>query len=168
MLNSVQIRPWRYGDELLLGAIGDGLSADTLTNRFLAGVPVLPAGYLRHIAQAPRDRWDAAIALLDGSAIGWAEAARYPDAPREAELAVVVVDAWQRRGVGTALVDQLLRQCLGAGIVMLHADVLVDNKASQALIRRAFGAPLSAVRDGHVLHYRLALTFPLAAVSAAS
>jgi RimJ/RimL family protein N-acetyltransferase len=66
-----------------------------------------------------------------------------------------VVDAWQRRGVGTALVEQLLHQCLNAGISVLHAEVLADNKASQALIRRAFGATICGVLDAGVLHYRL-------------
>src|SRR4051812_25176114 len=101
----MEIRPWRNGDEVLAAAAQRHLSAASLYNRFHAGTGGrLPAAYLRHIAAGPRHGWDAQVAAGRGHLIGWAEFGRFPGTPDEADLGVLVVDPWQRRGVATALV----------------------------------------------------------------
>jgi len=114
----VRIRPWRSGDEALLAASGRDVSAASLYARFFTGMSRLPVGYLRYVASAPRERWDAVVAVRAGRVIGWAEYGRYRDAPHEADLAVLVVDAWQRLGLGSALVRQLLPRCRRAGVAV--------------------------------------------------
>jgi len=157
---AVRIRPWRAGDENLLAAIGAGLSPTSLYTRFLTGTPTLPRQYLRYVAGAPRTRWDAVVALSGDSVAGWAESARLADAGPEAELAVVVVDSWQRRGLGSALVRRLAERCRGAGITTLHAEVLAGNRASIRLIESFFGRSLAVTREGELLHYRMPLVDP--------
>ena len=153
----VRIRPWLPGDDLLLAAIGDGLSPASLYTRFLTGTPSLPRGYLRYVANAPRSRWDAVVGLIGGSVVGWAEAARLSDGGPDAELAVVVVDAWQRRGIGATLARRLAQHSLAAGVTTLHAEVLAENLPSNRLVRSLAGPSLSVTREGSLMHYRLPL-----------
>jgi GNAT superfamily N-acetyltransferase len=136
--HDVRMREWRSGDEVLLARAGAELSPASLYARFLAGVPALPAAYLRLVASAPRWRWDAQVAVRDGRMIGWAEFARMSPAATAAELAVVVVDAWQRRGIGTALVSSLLGRCRAAGVTVLTAEVALSNVAARAALRSWF------------------------------
>lgn len=78
------------------------------------------------------------------------------------EAALLVEDAWQRRGVGTALFAYLLREAAGAGFsaVVLHTHA--ENRGVQRMIRRAAergeGPALwPAHFDGPVLTYLLPL-----------
>jgi len=59
-----------------------------------------------------------------------------PDDPGTADVAVTVVDDWQRRGVGTALVAALMQR-RPAAVTRLRALVAADNRASLALLARA-------------------------------
>jgi GNAT superfamily N-acetyltransferase len=133
-----RLREWRPGDESLLAQAGAELSPASLYARFLAGVPTLPAAYLRLVATAPRWRWDAQVAMRDGRMIGWAEFGRMSPDGTEADLAVAVVDAWQRHGVGTALVSSLLPRCRAAGVTVLSAQVAPSNVAARAALRSWF------------------------------
>ncbi len=53
-----------------------------------------------------------------------------------AELAISVVDGWQRCGVGSELVAVLREHALRAGITRVTATVLRDNRGAVALARR--------------------------------
>lgn len=53
-----------------------------------------------------------------------------------AELAVTVVDDWQRRGVGSTLVAVLSEHAARAGIRRLTATVLRENRGALALAHR--------------------------------
>jgi GNAT superfamily N-acetyltransferase len=44
-----------------------------------------------------------------------------------ADIGVLVEDGWQRRGVGSALVTQLIAHARQQGVSSLRADVLADN-----------------------------------------
>jgi GNAT superfamily N-acetyltransferase len=130
----IQLRPWSHGDEVRLRRAGARLSQASLNARFCAGVPALPKQYLRLAASAPRWRWDAQVAVHGGELIGWAEFARMHPGQTEAELAVTVVDAWQRRGIGTALVEAMLPRCVRAGIRILTAEIELSNVAARAAL----------------------------------
>jgi len=67
---------------------------------------------------------------------------RLRDDPSAADIAVTVDDAWRRRGIGTALLDELLRR-RPAGVERLITHVAADNRASLALLARAGKARLS-------------------------
>jgi GNAT superfamily N-acetyltransferase len=47
--------------------------------------------------------------------------------PRGQELGVVVEDAWQRQGVGVAMLEALVDLARGQGFDLLHADVLFED-----------------------------------------
>jgi RimJ/RimL family protein N-acetyltransferase len=161
------VRPWQPGDERLLLRSASGISPASLRSRFFAGVPRLPPAYLRHIATAAGREWDAQVALCGDRLVGWAEFTR-AGSPAEADIAVLVVDRWQRRGVATALLRSMLPRVTEAGVKILHADVELGNEAVRRLMAAVLGevpAPagrepegrLSAeIRDG-LLHYMLRL-----------
>jgi GNAT superfamily N-acetyltransferase len=163
----VWIRPWRGGDERLLVRAAAAISPTSLRNRFLAGVPRLPEAYLRRIATLPRTVWDAQVAIRDGcpdGVIGWAEFVRTGN-EAEADLAILVLDAWQRRGVGRALVGSLLPRAAAAGIRTLHADIDLSNEAARRLLASVLGRDRLAAQvvDG-LLHYTM--TVPATTVPA--
>jgi GNAT superfamily N-acetyltransferase len=156
----VRVRPWRTGDEQLLAHAADGISPASLRNRFLAGVPRLPEPYLRRIATLPRTVWDAQLAVRDGypdEVIGWVEFVRVGD-PAEADIAILVLDAWQRRGVGRALVGSMLPRAAAAGIRRLHAEIDLSNEAARRLLASVLGRDrlTAQVADG-LLHYTMSV-----------
>jgi acetyltransferase len=53
-----------------------------------------------------------------------------------AEFAMVVADAWQRKGVGTLLLSTLLRHAHAAGIGRLHGITLASNRGMQNLAHK--------------------------------
>ena len=64
--------------------------------------------------------------------------ARYgtPSGADEAEIALVVEDGWQRRGLGTILLSALLDHGRSRGISRFLAHVLADNQRMLRLIGR--------------------------------
>lgn len=58
------------------------------------------------------------------------------------DLAVLVEDAWQRRGIGTQLVAFLLDRARARGVSIVHADVLSEDRHIVRVLRRI--GPLSS------------------------
>jgi len=54
-----------------------------------------------------------------------------------AEVAFVVADAWQNKGIGTFLLKHLMRIARRNGIRGFTAEVLIENKAMQAVINKS-------------------------------
>jgi GNAT superfamily N-acetyltransferase len=52
------------------------------------------------------------------------------------DLAVLVEDAWQRRGIGIRLVESLLDSARARGVASVHADVLGDDPFMLRALRR--------------------------------
>jgi GNAT superfamily N-acetyltransferase len=52
------------------------------------------------------------------------------------ELGILVEDCWQRRGVGTALVDRLVASARARGIEQLVANVLGEDRFVLKVLRR--------------------------------
>jgi GNAT superfamily N-acetyltransferase len=153
----MEIRPWQRDDQALLVSAQPELSPASLTSRFFVGLSTLPVKYLRYVAHAPRERWDAQVAVQDDRLLGWAEFARTAARPDEADLAVLVVDAWQRRGVATALFGAMLPRAAAAGVRVVHADVEPGNTAVRAMVRSLFGPAVHAEFQDGLLHYCVTL-----------
>ncbi len=71
-------------------------------------------------------------------------------APGRVEVAFVIQDRWQCRGLGTALFNDLLAAAEARGIHEFSAEVLADNTRMLDLIRR-FGQIVSIQRDHAVV-----------------
>ena len=60
----------------------------------------------------------------------------YDDRAQETEIAIVIEDRWQGRGLGTRLLGELIGYAEGKGIRRFRAYVLADNVRMLKLIRR--------------------------------
>jgi ribosomal protein S18 acetylase RimI-like enzyme len=76
--------------------------------------------------------------------------------PGRAEMAFVVIDAWQGRGVGSILMNHLGRIAGNAGLDELTAEVLPENTAMLAVFGK-FGFRPAARRDPQTIHLVLRL-----------
>jgi RimJ/RimL family protein N-acetyltransferase len=76
--------------------------------------------------------------------------------PEHAEMAFMVVDAWQGRGIGTMLMRHLVKIATEAGLQQLTAEILPENTAMLKVFGK-FGFKPAARRDPQVVHLVLNL-----------
>lgn len=76
--------------------------------------------------------------------------------PGRAEMAFVVVDSWQSRGLGSVLMRHLVKIARDAGLQELTAEVLPENTAMRKIFEK-FGFIPGSQRDPQVLHLALRL-----------
>jgi RimJ/RimL family protein N-acetyltransferase len=133
-----RMRPIRPDDAPRLVTLYDHLSRDTRYHRFFSVMQRLPPDWARFLANVD---YEARLALVvespdDPDAL--IAVARYEPAgePGTAEVAFVVQDGWQDRGVGTVLFGALLAAAELHGIRRFRAWVLADNRRMLDLITR--------------------------------
>jgi GNAT superfamily N-acetyltransferase len=139
---AVTIRPPDSADLAALTGFLDGLSTRTRVQRFFAPVRPTPAMVRRACGQAgtagqagAAGQADILLATHGGVIIGHAMAAdRAAAGESVTEIGVVVADAWQGQGVGSALMRALLRRAQARGVTSLSMDVLPDNQQVLAMI----------------------------------
>jgi RimJ/RimL family protein N-acetyltransferase len=138
---SVRVRPLADGEIGSVLAVFDGLSARSRVQRFLAPKHRLTPADLRHLAHVDGlDRVALVAERPDGRPVGIARYVRDPRDAGAAEVAVAVVDGWQRRGVGKQLVTALAAWARGVGVRRFTFDALRDNQGAVRLMRHAGGA----------------------------
>ena len=93
---------------------------------------------IRRLTDIDPDREAALIATIavDGRErqIGVARYVKISD--NEAELAIVLADAWQRRGLGAKLLGSLISAARARGVRRLVGETLSENNGMLALARR--------------------------------
>jgi GNAT superfamily N-acetyltransferase len=123
----------RPDDDLALETVFAGLSERSRYQRFLVPMPRLVGSVrralldlsARHVAFVAEDS--------DRTPIG---IARYVvTGPDEIEIALEVVDAWQRQGVGRMLLEHLVRAAAQADLHVVTGVIAHDNHAIVALAR---------------------------------
>ncbi len=77
--------------------------------------------------------------------------------PGQAEVAFVVVDEYQGRGIGGALMRRLTSIACAAGLRTFIAEVLPENTPMLQLFKTS-GLPLSMRREGQVVHVTIWLS----------
>jgi GNAT superfamily N-acetyltransferase len=109
--------------------------------------------FLDHLDGIDNVAWGAFIddGTPNGRIVGVARYVRYRAVPGSAvaDVAVVVADDWQRRGVGTALLECIARLARAAGIEAFSTVVLAENDAALHLCRR-YHARIGPVEEGLV------------------
>jgi GNAT superfamily N-acetyltransferase len=121
-------------------AVTDGfsrLSARSRYQRFAAPKPKLTRADLDRLIEVDPPRSDALGAFTCGGdqLVGFAHYAG-GDQPRGPEVAVAVVDGWQRKGVGTELARAIIGHARAAGHAQVHAHVLAENRGALRFMRR--------------------------------
>ena len=149
----VEIRALRPEDEAgMLAAVGQA-SAQSLQRRFFV--------MKRHFSEKERAFFMdidfrnhvAIIALADEAGrkaiVGGGRYVVFE--PGRAEMAFVVVDAWQGRGIGSILMRHLIAIASEAGLKELTAEVLPENRAMIKVFGK-FGFSPAPRRDPTALH----------------
>ncbi len=129
--------------------IADGfarLSPASRQSRFLRPISRLDGPTLDYLTQIDGSRHLAVAASTDDDEpVGLARCVRLTEEPDVAEVAVTVLDDWQRRGVAPVLVTELARWADAVAIRKFRALFGYDNRAIARLLSSA-GVPF--VHDG--------------------
>jgi GNAT superfamily N-acetyltransferase len=144
----VTLRPAGTDDLAAVRELHDHCSVATLRRRYLGGGRpaearlrrlLEPVGGVTLLAVAPGGRVVAMASLLAEGELG--------------EIAVLVEDSWQRRGLGTALLRRLRGHAERAGFAALVAHTGADNVAMLRTLHRLGAGPLE--RDGALVSVTL-------------
>jgi acetyltransferase len=135
----LHVRPIRPEDADMERSFVNGLSEETRYFRFFYRISELTPSMLARFTQVDYDRELALVAITsdEGGAQAFVGVARYIANPdrTSAEFAVVVADAWQRRGVARMLMQGLIVCAKRRGLERLEGTVLRENEAMRAFVR---------------------------------
>src|SRR6516164_702589 len=155
-----RVRPIRPEDAERLVAFHRHLSPHSVYLRFFSVHPELSeAEVVRFTTVDYEDRL--ALVALDGDRlIGVGRFDRRPgEAEAEAEVAFVVADEFQHHGIGTLLLDELVRAARQRGIDTFRADTLAENRPMLDVFHHAGFPVVSSMEYGTVtLRFPITLT----------
>jgi GNAT superfamily N-acetyltransferase len=135
---AVHIRPIRPEDDRLLIEIFNRLSPQSVYQRFFTNVSELTPGMARYLADANSARRLALMAEIAGEVVAVGRYEPTPD-PETVELALVVLDEWQDKGLGRIMVREILKVGWANGIKRFRADVLAENRRMLHLLAQEAG-----------------------------
>jgi len=147
----VHLRPVRPDDAPALCALYDRLSVRTAYQRFFTVMRRLPPDWARVFATVDYRRRLALVAeaVVDGEpalvGVGRYEAGQTDPTP---EVAFVVQDGWQGQGLGTVLLQSLIRAGAARGYRRFRAYVLAENAPMLGLLARFTAVRESRLEDG--------------------
>ena len=104
----VTLRHIRPEDESALTALYERLSPQTAYQRFFTVMRRLPPDWAHILANVDYDRRMAIVALGPGGELIGVARYVYDERAQEAEIAIVIEDRWQGRGLGTRLLGELI------------------------------------------------------------
>jgi acetyl coenzyme A synthetase (ADP forming)-like protein len=157
----VSVRPIESDDRERLLRFHDALSAESKRLRFFAPHPYLFDDEVTRFTTVDHHAREALVAVFDDEFIGVARYDRSPDGG-DAEIAFVVSDAWQHKGVATLLLDQLATRAREEGIDRFVADTLPENRRMIDVFLASGLEPVRRFEDGVIR-----LTMPLTPTPAA-
>jgi RimJ/RimL family protein N-acetyltransferase len=157
--SQVEIRSLRPDDEAdMLAAVGRA-SAQSLQRRFFAvkrgfsekeRAFFMDIDFRNHVALVALVEEAGRPAIVAGGRYVVFE-------PGRAEMAFVVVDAWQGHGIGSILMRHLVKIACNSGLQELTADVLPENAAMLKVFEK-FGFEPARRSDPHTVHLALKLS----------
>lgn len=132
------LRPIRPEDEPLEARLFDYLSKETIYFRFFGYIPEVDHEFLSRFTQIDYDREMAIVAEAEVNGqrtiIGVVRIVgdNWHDG---AEFAIVIADAWQHQGLGSAMADYIIQIARERGFNRLYASFLKSNTAMNRLFR---------------------------------
>jgi acetyltransferase len=136
---ALTIRPIRPEDARIEAEFVRNLSEESRYYRFMDTLRELSPQMLSHFTHVDYDRHMAFIAVTgEGARETEIAVARYivSDDATSCEFAVVVADAWQRKGVGTLLMRTLIETARAHGLRRMFGEVLAGNHKMLELMQR--------------------------------
>ena len=154
----IALRPIRPEDKALLMGSFERLSEESRYRRFLSPKNRLTPDELAFLTEVDHRDHEALVAVHPDreEGIGVARYVRSPHDPEVAEVAVTVADDWQKRGVGTALLAELVERARAEGIRRFSAVVHSQNRPMVELLEHV-GAVVSRSRDGSTIEFEIEL-----------
>lgn len=134
--STILVRQIEPGDQHELQLGFRHLGALSRYERFRGPTDELTPSQVAYFTKVDHDAHEAFVAVdaRTGEGVGVARYIRDRDDPRQAELACTVLDAWQRRGVGSILVERLADRARASGIERFRAMLIVSNRRARRLL----------------------------------
>jgi acetyl esterase/lipase/ribosomal protein S18 acetylase RimI-like enzyme len=140
---ALEIRPIRATDAACLTDAWTRTSPESRHRRMNGTLASLRPAELRYLTHVDHHNHEAMVAIDTdtGRLVGVMRYIRTPGHPDEAELAALVVDDWQRRGVARALYSELTSHAVADGVERYRAIVSPQNAPVIAALRRLGATP---------------------------
>ena len=126
------------------------LSPTSIYRRFHSPLPRVPEWAVTEAVEVDHYDEESLVAVAGEEIVGQAMYVRLANG-HEAEVAVVVEDGWQRRGVGKLLLSRLAEEARRRGIEAFTGTVLPDNGAMRGLMAASGGRLRYSGEDGACL-----------------
>ena len=154
---AITIRELEPSDRRMVAFTFGRLSERSRFQRFFSAKPMLTPRDMTRLLDVDHWHHEALIAFSPPprAPIGIARYVRLHEFDA-AEVAIEVVDGWQRRGVGTALISALRERAILAGIRHVTVTMLRENRGARVLAAQ-LGPIESAAAQGGVLELRFEL-----------
>lgn len=149
--SEILVRQIEEGDAPLLARAYERSSEESRRRRFVVAPARLSDEDLRYLTEVDGTRHDALIALdpASGELVGEARYVREVGKSDTAEIAALVVDDWQNRGVATTLLTELTLRARARGLSRYKAIVASDHHVVLDALAKLGGEPVGA-GDGQV------------------
>lgn len=151
--SEVRMRAATPSDGPLVAALHARCAPETRRARFLSPTPRLPGDELDGLLGDGHGSAVLAVTADGGSAVGLAnldaDGADGPDGP-VGRIAVLVENAWQGRGLGTALLRRAADVAVERGMAEMVVVARADDLGVTRLLRRAGLRPSAEIVDGTV------------------
>jgi GNAT superfamily N-acetyltransferase len=154
--SKVDIRRLQPTDAPVLAEAFEQLSFESRRLRFISPKPSLSSRELAYLVTVDGHNHEALGAKdhVNHRGVGVARFIRLADEPDVAEVAVTVIDAWQRRGLGTLLLEHLADQARSQGITHFSALISSENTGVLEVLRHAGGEIVPVAAGAGVVEYR--------------
>jgi acetyltransferase len=136
---AVTLRPIRPEDAAIEQEFVRNLSHESRYFRFRDAVRELSPRMLTHFTRVDYDQHLALIAVTEreGREIQIGVARYFASADRRGcEFAIAVADDWQRKGIGSRLMEALMAAARANGIKAMHGEVVAGNRKMLELAAR--------------------------------
>ncbi len=155
----VRVRPVRISDEEALQDMFYRLSDESRYRRFMAFRREHPHKEMQELVDLDYDRNVALVVCTNDELADIIAMARYDVDPADqlADIAFVVRDEWQRKGIGTLLMQRMADIARDRGLAGFKADVLRDNRLMMWVFEKC-GLKTEFSLDAGVYH--VVLRFP--------
>ncbi|MBB6396555.1 acyl-CoA synthetase (NDP forming)/RimJ/RimL family protein N-acetyltransferase [Actinomadura coerulea] len=134
---TAHLRPIRPEDADLLRAFHARLSPESIYYRFFSPRPQLSDREVEHFTTVDHDRRAALIATIAGEMVAVVRYDLLTDRRETAEVAFLVEDAHQGRGLGAVLLEHIAAAARERGVRRFVASVLPDNRRMTRVFREA-------------------------------
>jgi GNAT superfamily N-acetyltransferase len=151
----VSIRVATADDEEKSRRLFHRLSSKTLYRRFHLPYSEVPEKTLALVLGVDHHDKQSLVAFAEGEIIAHAMYARVGDSG-DAEVAFVVEDGWQSKGVGKLLLTHIAEEALLRGVDTFTGEVLGENRRVLSLLNAVFADVEYVIRDG-LYHFRVPL-----------